>query len=218
LSQRRLVKPLIALIALAATVLALSGCAFVKFHSLALSQPQGVGPVRVHFNLCTINLESEGTEICGPNKGKTETFQYLAGIGAPRGLAPPRTSTAAPVGGGAPIVFTRNEEVVPEMTASAAAIQKLLAELKPEELEKVAVLKEILGSGPWPPSGLQGVGYISAPVEEAEGVSAEWSADADFGLPTGTGGGPFPGPFPTAIAYGARQVSPTRPASRAVAS
>jgi len=217
LGQRRLVKPLIALIATGAVVLAVSGCAFVKFHSLAVSQPQGIGTVRVHFNLCTINLEGEGiTEICGPNKGKSETFQYLVGIAVPPGSTPPASFTAVPIGGGAPIAFTRNDELVAEMSASAAAIQKLLGELKPEEIEKVqALLIEVFG-GPWPPSGLQGVGYISAPVLEAEGASGEWSVDADFGLPTAAGGGPFPGPFVTAIAYGVRAVSASQPANRAV--
>lgn len=215
LRQRRLVKPLAAVVAIGATVLAVAGCGFVKFHSLAVSQPQGVGSVRVHFNLCTINLEGEVSAICGPNAGKTETFQYLAGIAVPPGSVPPASFTAVPIGGGAPITFTRNDEVVPEMSAAAASIQKILGELKPEELEKAAALKELLG-GPWPPSGLQGFGYISAPVEEAKGASGEWSVDAEFGLPPAGGSGPFPGPFSTAVAYGVRQVSASQPGNRPV--
>lgn len=202
------------MIALAAVVLAVGGCAFVKFHSLAVSQPQGIGAVRVHFNLCTINLSGSASEICGPNEGKTETFQYLVGIAVPPGSTPPGSFTAVPVGGGAPIALTRNDEVASEIAAASPALQKLLVELEPEP-EEAEVLKELLG-GAWPPSGLQGVGYLSAPVLEAEGASGEWSVDADFGLPTAADGGPFPGPFSTAIAYGVRQVSASQPETRPV--
>lgn len=210
--DRRTVKSVVALTAAAVFALALSGCAFVKTGSLTASQPSGIGSVRVHFVICTIG----GTELCGPNSSETETFQYVVGIAVPPGSAPPATFTAVPINGGAPIVFTRNEEVVPEMTASSAAQQKLLGEVKtPKEAEEAEDVKQLLG-GLWPPSGLQGVGYLSAPVVEAKGSSAEWSIDADFGLPVAADGSPFPGPFATGIAVGLREVSPGQPATRPV--
>ncbi|HEY7255467.1 MAG TPA: hypothetical protein VH476_02190 [Solirubrobacterales bacterium] len=205
----RFAKPAAALIAAAAVVLAVSGCAFLKPNSLALTQPQGTGPVRVHFNLCTLG----GSGFCGPNEDE-ESLQYVAGIAVPPGSVPPASFTAVPVGGGTPIAFTRDDEVVPEMTAAAAAIQKFLGEAEtPEEIKEAEELRPFLG-GPWPPSGLQGVGYISAPVQELEGVAAEWSVDADFGLPTPADGGPFAGPFATSVAIGFREVTATEPASR----
>jgi hypothetical protein len=101
------------------------------------------------------------------------------------------------------------------MAASSAAIQKLITELTPEQREMIESLKEVIGS-PWPPSGLQGVGYISTPVQEVEGQSLEWSVDADFGLPIAADGSPFPGPFATSIAFGLREVSGSLAASRPV--
>ncbi|HEY1354814.1 MAG TPA: hypothetical protein VGF09_00720, partial [Solirubrobacterales bacterium] len=216
LRDRRLVKPLVALLAVSVVVLGVSGCAFPKQNSLALSQPQGIGSVRVHFNLCTLGA---GTA-CGPNE-ENESVQFLAGIAVPPGSVPPATLTATPVGGGSPIVFTRNEEVAREITASSAvinaALQKAAGEAEtPMEKEILELIKGAFGSGSWPPSGLQGVGYLSAPVQEAEGANGEWSVDADFGLPTPAAGSPFAGPFGTAIAYGFRVVSPSQPASRPI--
>ena len=102
--RRKITKPAIALIA-AAIALLVAGCAFYKPGSLALSQPEGIGKVRVHFTLCS--PEKEG---CGKNT-ETETVQYLVGIAVPPGSTPPQTFTATSTHGGAPIVFTRNEEV-----------------------------------------------------------------------------------------------------------
>jgi hypothetical protein len=214
MSRRRLAKPAAALIAAGLIVLVVSGCAFVKFKSLTVSQPQGIGSVRVHFNLCTINLMGGSlNNVCGQNE-EGGSFQYLVGIAVPPGSVPPANFTAVPVGGGAPIVFTRNDEVASEAAAASSALQKFLAEAEPEPAE-AEVIKELVG-GPWPPNGLQGVGYLSAPVQEFEGASAEWSVDADFGLPTAADGGPFAGPFPAAIAYGVRVVTGSQPASRPV--
>jgi hypothetical protein len=102
------------------------------------------------------------------------------------------------------------------MAASAAVLQKLLAEVKtPKEAEEAAKFKELFG-GPWPPSGLQGVGYLSAPVVESKGASTEWSIDADFGLPVAANGSAFSGPFAAGIAIGFREVSVSQPASRPI--
>jgi hypothetical protein len=209
--EHRFAKSVLALTAAGAVALVISGCAFIKPGSLTVSQPEGIGSVRVHFVLCTV-----GSEICGPNSGETETFQYLMGIAVPSGSAPPATLTAVPVKGGAPIVFTRNDEVATEMAAASAALQKFLSGPKtPKEAEEIAQLKQLFGDL-WPPSGLQGVGYLSAPVEEVKGANAEWSLDADFGLPTAADGAPFSGPFGTAIAQGFRVVSGSQPATRPV--
>ena len=173
-------------------MLAVSGCAFVKPGSLAVSQPQGIGSVRVHFILCTSAAKRESA---GRTK-KPKRLQYLLGIAVPPGSVPPASFTAMPIGGGAPIVFTRNEEVAPEIAASSGSLQKIIGEFKPETRKKTKKSKHSnrLFGGPWPPSGLQGFGYLSAPVQEVKGETAEWSVDADFGLPTAADGGPFPGP------------------------
>jgi hypothetical protein len=210
---RCFVKPAIALLAAGALALAASGCAFVKPNSLAVSQPQGIGPVRVHFNLCTFKLGSS-EEVCGLNEAD-QSLQYLAGIAVPPGSVPPTTFTAVPVGGGAPIVFTRNDEVATEIAAASVTMQEALEKIPPENPEEAALLEQVFGRR-WPPSGLQGVGYLSAPVQEVKGATGAWSVDADFGLPTAADGGPFPGPFATAIAWGAREVTASQPGSRPV--
>ncbi len=134
--SRRFVKPVLALIAIGAVALVASGCALVKPGSVTVSQPQGIGSVRVHFALCTI-----GGSFCGPNE-ENESIQYLAGIAAPPGSVPPASFTAAPIGGGTPIVFTRNEEVAPEIAASSVVLQKTLSEAtSPEEKEEAEELK-----------------------------------------------------------------------------
>jgi hypothetical protein len=208
--DRSLAKPVLALIGVAAVALAVSGCAFFKPGSLALSQPQGIGSVRVHFNLCTV-----GGDFCDPNED-TETVQYLIGIAVPPGSAAPENFTAVPSGGVAPIAFTRNDTVASEIAVSSASLQNLFNEVEdPEEEKAIEEIEKLLGSA-WPPSGLQGIGYLSAPVQEVEGASGEWTVDADFGLPIPADGGPFPGPFASSIAIGFRVVDEEHPASRPV--
>jgi hypothetical protein len=206
--RRRIAKTAIALL-VAAIALLVAGCAFYKPGSLALSQPEGIGNVRVHFTLCS--REKEG---CGKNT-ETATVQYLVGFAVPAGSIPPQTFTATSTHGGPPIVFTRNEEVATELAAASAALQKLIGELSPKEKEEAEALKPLLG-GAWPPSGLQGVGYLSAPVGEVKNESPEWTVDADFSLPAAQGGQPFTGPFATGIALGFRLIEEGQPATRAV--
>lgn len=203
---RRLAKPVFALIAVALLAFVIAGCAYFKTGSLTGSQPAGIGPVRVHFALCTA-----GEGVCTPNEA-TNTVQYLIGIAVPPGSTPPASFTAAPLKGGAPIVFTRNDEVASQMAASAASLQKLYEEASPTEKEQVEAIKTLLGTA-WPPSGMQGVGYISAPVTETKGANLEWSVDTEFGLPAGS---PYTGPFGAAIDYGFREVTEKQPASRPV--
>ncbi len=201
---RRPAKPLIALLAVAGLVVAVSGCAYFKPNSLSVSQPGGIGSARVHFALCTEPLPS-----CDPSEIEG-SFQYLLGIAIPPGATPPQTITAVPVNGGPPIVFTLNEEVAKEMAAASPGIQKVLDE---EGVEPA--VRQFVG-GPWPPSGLQGVGYLSAPVQESKGPNLEWTVDADFGLPLSADGSPFSGPFPAGIAFGFRGVTPGLPENRPV--
>jgi hypothetical protein len=210
--RRRPAKIVVALIAAAAIALLVAGCAFVKPGSLTLSQPAGIGAVRVHFILCSLG---ESGNCGGENEEETETVQYVAGIAVPPGSTPPQTFTATSTKGGPPITFTRNEEVTSEITASSEALQKTISEGSQKEKEEAEALKPILG-GPWPPSGLQGVGYLSTPVEEIKGQTPEWTVDADFGLPATQGGHPFAGPFGTGIAFGIRQVNGKQPAGRPV--
>jgi hypothetical protein len=197
---RRRSKFLVPLVAVAGLALVLSACAFLKKGSLSISQPGGIGPARVHFVLCTIDKEGE----CGPNEFQEfgETVQYLVGIAVPKGSAPPATFTAQSLKGGAgPIVFSKNDQVAAEMAASSA---KFLAELSEEEQKEE-------GLKPWPPAGLEGVGYLSAPVQDSAIPEGEWSLDADFGLPAGSATEPFTGPFATGIAMGIRSVTPSHP-------
>jgi len=201
---RRPAKPLIALLAFGGLALVLSGCVYFKPNSLLVSQPGGIGAARVHFAVCTDPIPD-----CEPNDIEG-TLQYLLGIAVPVGSVPPQTVTATPVSGGAPIVFTLNEEVAKEMAAASPSIQKVLDEegAKPAE-------RQLIG-GPWPPSGLQGVGYLSAPVQETKGPTLEWTVDADFGLPVSPDGAPFAGPFAAGIALGFRGVNAEFPANRPV--
>ncbi|HEX6204677.1 MAG TPA: hypothetical protein VFZ29_02585 [Solirubrobacterales bacterium] len=198
---RRPAKPLIVLLAFIGLALSLSACTYYKAGSLTLSQPAGVGSARVHFVICT---EPEGST-CNPPE-ETEQIQLLVGIAVPPGSIPPATLTAIPVGGGAPLTFTRNDEVSNEIAASSGNLEKFAKEAE--------VTEE--GTQAWPPAGLQGVGYISGSFQETEGVTQEWTVDAEFGLPVPADGGPFGGPFGTALAFGQRLVSPTQSANRPV--
>jgi hypothetical protein len=199
---RRHSKPLIVLAALFVAALVFSACAFIKPGSLSLSQPGGIGSAQVHFVLCTEPEESG----CTPTED-TEEVQYLLGIAVPPGSTPPATVTATPIGAGSPLVFTRNDEVATEIAAASSNLQKL-AEKEGEGGKP--------GTQAWPPAGLQGVGYLSSPLLEQEGVLREWNFDADFGLPVAADGSPFSGPFATALAYGSREITPTQSSSRPV--
>jgi hypothetical protein len=189
---RRLSKPAILLVAVAGLALALSACAFFKEGSLSVSQPGGIGPARVHFVLCT----QPEKEKCEPNEGEGQA-QYLLGVAVPPGSSAPATITAAASAGGSPIVFSRNDQVAPELSASIAADSEIFKEA-------------------WPPVGLEGIGYLSGVVNEVKESTIEWTVDADFGLPTASAGGPFAGPFKTSPALGFRVVNAENPPDRPV--
>jgi hypothetical protein len=190
--KRRFAKPSLVLLALAVLALAVSACAVFKEGSLKLSQPGGVGSVRVHFELCTEAEGAPGAVTCAPNQGSGQSQSFLA-ISVPKGFSPPATITAAPVSGGAPIVYSRNDQVAQEFSAKAA-----------EEGQQ------------WPPAGAEGVGYLSAVITEEEGETREWTVDADFGLPSTATGTPFAGLFGVSIGSGSREVSDSAPADRPV--
>lgn len=195
---RRRSKFLVLLVAVAGLSLVLSACAFLKEGSLSVSQPGGIGAARVHFVLCTLNKEFN----CGQNEPKVfkENIQYMLGIAVPKGSVPPATLTAQPTSGGAaPIVFNRSDQVAAEMAAASAKLGA--SELAEEE-----------GFRPWPPPGLEGFGYLSAPVQDKEGPAAEWSIDAEFGLPAAADGSAFTGPFATGLDMAVREVTPEHPA------
>ncbi|HST70155.1 MAG TPA: hypothetical protein VLI94_10910 [Solirubrobacterales bacterium] len=200
LSKRRLAKPALVLIALAGLAVALSACTVYKLGSLQVSQPGGIGSVRVHFVICTNpeTMVEGGPTTCAANDGEGQA-QAIVGIAVPKGSSAPATITATPLTGGAPIVFTRNDQAAQEMAAASAA---LVAQGEIDEA--------------WPPPGTEGIGYLSAPFTEEKGAVREWSFDGDFGLPAAADGGSFGGPFATAIVYGYRGVggssgSPDRP-------
>jgi hypothetical protein len=191
-SKRRLAKPILALLALAVLALVVSACAVFKEGSLQLSQPGGIGSVRVHFELCTQPEGEPGSPTCGPNEASGQS-QYVLALSVPKGTAAPATITAAPVNGGAPIVYSRNDQVAQAFVEGAQA----------EGAE-------------WPPAGSEVVGYLSAVFSEEEGQTREWAVDADFGLPGSAGSTPYTGPFGVTIGTGVRQVSESAPADRPV--
>jgi hypothetical protein len=184
-------KPVVVLAVLAVLVLGLSACAHLKPNSLQLSQPAGIGPVKVHFELCTDPVD-ENT--CGPNEEEGQS-QYMLALAVPKGSAPPQTITAVPKGAGAPITFTRNEEVT-------KALQDLAQEFE--------------GEGTYPPEGTESAGYLSSVFDEEKGETREWSIDTEFGLPTAADGGTFGGPFSALVVFGWRKVDGTHPADRPV--
>jgi hypothetical protein len=181
----------LALVAFAVTVLALvvSACADFKDGSLSGTQPAGIGPVRVHFELCTVSLSNPG---CQTNEESGQS-QYLLAIAVPQGSTAPATITAQPQGEGAPIVYTRNDEVARKVSEEEGTAEE-----------------------PWPPAGSEAVGYLSSVFDEEEGQLREWTVDADFGLPSGADSASFAGPFNPYVATGWRRVDSTYTADRPV--
>ena len=84
--RRKPARPAIVLAAAAALALVLGGCAQFKPGSLRLSQPGGIGSVRVHFELCTRGEPP----VCEPNKTEGQS-QYMLGIAIPKGASVPQT-------------------------------------------------------------------------------------------------------------------------------
>ncbi|HWO82307.1 MAG TPA: hypothetical protein VNM38_00775 [Solirubrobacterales bacterium] len=187
----RFAKPVLVALALAVLAVAISACAIFKEGSLQLSQPGGLGSVRVHFALCT---GGENSPECHQNE-EAGASQYMLGIAVPPGWSPPATITAQPVDGGQPIVYSRNDEVAKEIAEEPGA--------NPDK--------------PWPPAGTEGIGYLSATFAEETGASREWTVDLDLPLPAAADGGSSSPQFKAAIATGWRGVDGTHPADRPVA-
>lgn len=188
---RRAAKPALVLIAFAVLAASLSACAHLKPNSLQLSQPAGIGPVKVHFELCT---EIGPDEDCGPNDEEGQS-QYMLALAVPKGSVAPQAVTAVPKAGGAPIRFTRNEEVT-------TALQNLAQEFE--------------GEGSYPPEGTESAGYLSAVFDEEKGETREWLVDFEISLPSAADGGTFGGPFQTSVIFGWRKVDGMHPADRPV--
>jgi hypothetical protein len=189
-------KPLLALVAVVVLAVALSACAHLKSNSLRLSQPAGIGSVKVHFELCT---DPGPDESCGPNEEEGQS-QYMLALVVPKGSAAPQTITAVPKGAGAPIAFTRNEEVT-------KALRDLAEEFASENPES---------EGSYPPDGMESAGYLSSVFDEEKGEIREWLVDLELGLPTAADGGSYGGPFSTGVIFGWRKVDGTHPADRPV--
>lgn len=187
--SRRLAKPGLVLVALALLAVALSACAVFKEGSFRMSQPKGIGPVAVHFAICT---EPTETGVCEPNESEGQA-QYMLSFAVRPGTTPPATITAAPVHGGAPIFFNRNDEVSRSITRTAAENEST-----------------------YPPAGTEAVGYLSAVFTGETGATREWSVDTEFGLPVAADGGSFGGPFTMDVIYGWRLVDDMHPADRPV--
>lgn len=197
--RRRFFKPLLALVAFVALAVVLSACTFFKNNSLSLSQPAGIGSVRVHFSLCG-ELGEEDDPPCDVNEtnGEPATQQSILGIAVPPGASAPATITATPTSGGPALVYTRSDQAAQSIAEASLAIN---GEIPPVEV--------------WPPAGTEGVGYVSSVYTEEDGLR-EWNVDADFGLPAGQGAGPYPGPFVASIWVGSRFADAKYPADRPV--
>jgi hypothetical protein len=180
-------KSALALAAAAVLALALSACALFKPGSLRLAQPGGIGPVSIHFELCT-TAEGNG---CETNKTEGQS-QYMLGIAIPKGASAPQTLRAESLSSGAAIAYARNEEVT-------QAIDEVLQE------------EEGLS---WPPSGSDAVGYLSGAFNEEPGSLREWAINAEFGLPGGDS--PFAGPFKVVVVVGWRRIDGTHSPDRTV--
>jgi hypothetical protein len=189
LSKRRLAKPVLALVALAALAVVLSARAVYRPGSFSLSQPSGLGNAKLHFAFC-LGLDSEETN-CAETGSEAEG-QVLLGVAVPKGATVPPTIVAKPTKGGPEIAFTRNDQVAQEIAAASQGSET-----------------------PWPPAGTEGIGYISGVYKEAPGLW-EWTVDAEFGLPAGTDGGLFGGPFPVSLWIGSRYANEFEPADRPV--
>jgi hypothetical protein len=172
--------------AILAIALALSGCAVFKPGSLRLSQSGGIGPVSVHFELCTVSEEN-----CEANKTEGQS-QYMLGIAIPKGAGAPQTLRAESLNSGAAIAYVRNEEVT-------------------QAINEVSQKEE---GQPWPPPGTDGVGYLSGVFNEEPGSLREWAINADFGLPQATSA--FAGPFKVGVIIGWRRIDGTHSAGRTV--
>jgi hypothetical protein len=167
--------------------LAVSGCALLKLGSLSLAQPGGIGPVSVHFELCT---QTEA-QVCETSKLEGQS-QYILGIAIPKGASAPQTLRAESLSGGAAIAYVRNEEVT-----------SAFDELSQQELGQS-----------WPPPDSDAVGYLSAVFNEEPNNLREWAINAVFGLPGGAS--PFAGPFKVVVVDGWRRVDGTHSADRTV--
>jgi hypothetical protein len=190
--MRRLLRPAALLAVLAALPLTLSACAEIDTSTVTVTQPGGVGPVRVHFKLCTVNEGGpEEGEFCRPNKREGQGQQILA-FAVPKGSSAPATITTTSGPGAPALIFSRNQEV-------AERIAEEGAEREP----------------PWPPAGDEVVGYLSNVIDEHSGDNFEWSVDADFGLPTPDGKA-FAEPYEVGLGEGWREVSEEKPANRPI--
>ena len=192
--MRPLLRPAALLVALVALPLTLSACAEIDQASITVAQTGGVGPVRVHFRLCTVHegFPSGEYELCAPADHEGQGQQILA-YAVPKGSSVPATITPTPGPGAPAIVFSRNQEV-------AERIAEQGAESEP----------------PWPPAGDEVVGYLSNVIDEHEGDNFEWSVDADFGLPNPADGKAFAEPYEAGLGEGWREVSEEKPADRPI--
>ena len=188
LAARKPGKAVGVLAAAAILALALGGCALFKPGSLSLAQPGGIGPVSVHFELCTRALE----DVCETNKTEGQS-QYMLGIAIPKGASAPQTLRAESLNTGAAIAYARNEEVtqaineVSQRRAGAALAS-------PRHATRSATSPAFSSRKP---SSLR-----------------EWAINANFGLPGGAS--PFAGPFRVIVIVGWRRVDGTHSADRTV--
>jgi hypothetical protein len=187
----------------AGAALVLGGC--IAFTGpITLSQQDVIGKVRVSFTVCATNhpdgpggvTDHPGCDEPSNNTDDTETpgeYQVLLGFRVPAGTIPPASFSS---GSGEPLAFTRSSSYEQQLQSRLPA-----------------------GAGEaW-------VGYVSNVYSYTAGADGDPAKKAsfavDFGLPPGSGGKPFPGPFTIRPVVGGREAGgapgdttdPARPVS-----
>ncbi len=176
---------LIILGAFAALLLGLSACAAYKPETLTVSQPAGVGPVRIHLVLCANSEEGGSSEVKCEGAEATETEQSILLVSVPKGWTAPASFEAPSPTHGPTLRYTRNQEVAENYEFTEESSEGKKTE--------------------FPPPGYEYVGYLSAVYEETEGEKNEWEVNIDVAPPAV--GAPYGGTFRTEFAWGWRNVS-----------
>ncbi|HZO04976.1 MAG TPA: hypothetical protein VFB52_01190, partial [Solirubrobacterales bacterium] len=108
-----------------------SGCVGYKPDSFNVSQVGGIGPVKMHLELCSGEAKTTAPSCAGNDE--SNQAQSMLGFIVPKGSIAPATVTAVPGPGATPIKYNRNDEL-----AAAADGEEL-----PPGLELVGYLSEV---------------------------------------------------------------------------
>ncbi len=193
-----LVRRSTALLGLGFAALLLSGCLWVKPGSIALTQPGGIGPVALRFEVCSFTLQESEGKIVGANCGtSTEPSQgqFLLALIVPTGTSAPQTLALTPASPAAPAtVLSRNAEV-------AAAFAN-----RPG-VEPVPIVV---------PAGFEAVGYRSPVLADPATETLNWNVEAGLTPAPAPDGGSGGAPLRATVLPGWRSVNAELPATRPV--